>query len=340
VGRIFLAAVSLALGCGGQKSQTIDPTASGVTWLLWAADGSEVFYLSEHQLPTGSMHVAPMSQWSVSAAKTDGSGTRIIDSGKPQYAMLFMPPDGSSVYYLAGDTSNWALFEALQPRQVATFAAGENLEGFAASPDDRHVAYFSNGALRQLDTTDGSSVELVPAPPPPAIVPETIVYSPTGDRIFYLASDTVSPAAGGTVDVATKAIDPDSGQAGQAGFASWSAAGLHVVWMPGDPKADVTIEDIASRQLTTLWRPPHAGGFRTWSPDGTDVALSDVFCAGGDFGFGCPNTATHLYVVSIDSGAATLLEGVENPVGPVAFSPDGRRLAFLNGKQLSVIDVR
>jgi hypothetical protein len=332
----------LSHGCGnGNQGRTIDSKAGTVLDLLWSADGSEVFYLSQHGIPPGP-HGAPTSEVSVRAARTDGSGTRIVDSGKPGYGKLFQPPDGSSVYYLAGDPSNWALFDAVNSHQVASFAAGEVVLGFAASPDDRHIAYFSNGALRQLDVTDGSSVELVPAPPSPGLSPSTIVYSPAGDRIFSIVFDGSGAASGVTLDLTTKALAPDAGQAQRVGFPSWSAAeGLRVVWMASnDRTADVMMEDVASRQLTTLWRPPHAGGFGGWSPDGTAVGFWDVACAGGDFGFGCPNTTAQFYVVSIDSGAATRVDALANADGPVAFSNDARRLAYGDNEQLHVVDLR
>ena len=84
---------SMISGCDdGFRGLQIAPTSElGVGQLLWAADGSEVYYTARLA--------------ALKAAKSDGSGTRVLDDTKTGYDALFMPPDGSSLYYAASETA-------------------------------------------------------------------------------------------------------------------------------------------------------------------------------------------------------------------------------------------
>ena len=99
----------------------------------------------------------------------------------------------------------------------------------------------------------------------------------TGGRSDLCAFDPTNVVTGGTLDLTTKLLDPES-QAERAGYLELERR-LHVVWMPSDRSGGLTIEDVASHQLTTLWRPPHSDeGSVNWSPTAPS-SRSRMWCA-------------------------------------------------------------
>jgi WD40 repeat protein len=332
---VFGASV-MTLSCSAGSSGTaITPTSEHVPLLLWAVDGSEVYYLSE---PT-----------SLKAAKSDGSGVRVLDDTKAEYDSLFMSPDGSSLYYSAAETlgptksqqsdPHRAVYEAFHPHRIDGLLPDVSVGGILASPDDRHIAHLSDGGLQYFDLADGSSVELAPDLVAPQLA-TTLAFSPSGEKIFFLASDGTAAFTGGTVDLASKVVEPKSGPTGAQPFANWSDSGLRVLWSGRSGEA-FQIEDVGSEQLAQLWLAPHGEGqFAAWSPDGTKVAVWDSWCVNWDWTGGCSGLQNDLYAVTIGSGAATrLVHDAGGGPGPVAFSPDGKRLAYSPGGGIYLVDV-
>jgi hypothetical protein len=129
--------------------------------------------------------------------------------------------------------------------------------------------------------------------------------------------------------------------------ANWSDGGLQVLWIDGSN--DFQIEDVASEQYDPFWQPPQSPGpvgpwsnFGAWSGDGAKIAMWDKWCSDSSVIQGsvvCFTTELDLYVVTVASGVATRVMSDASEVGPVAFSPDGKRLAYSPGAGLYVLDV-
>ena len=336
---------SVISGCTDEhRAKQIVPSSEFATTVLWAADGSEVYYISTSGVPA------------LKAAKSDGSGARVLDDTKASYDQLFMPSDGSLLYYTGAETAaqnaapQLAVYEAFQRRKIDGLLPDWPGGGIAASPDDRHIAHLSSSGLQYFDLTDGTSVELASDMAPAASLESTtrtLAFSPAGDQIFFLAAADDGTFTGGIVDPTSHAIVSKSGPTGAGPLANWSAGGLQVLWIDGT--ADFQIEDVASEQFAPFWKPtqkPNPVGpwsyFGAWSRDGAKIAVWDKWCTSSTMVGGsgvCLDTELDLYVVTIASGVAQRVTGGASEVGPVAFSPDGKRLAYSPGAGLYVLDV-
>lgn len=343
-----LTAVLLAstiLSCSDDHfGKQIVPSSEFVITVLWAADGSEVYYVLASGVPA------------LKAAKSDGSGTRVLDDTKAEYDALFMPSDGSSLYYTCAETAaqrtapQRAVYEAFQGRQIDGLLPDWPSGGIAASPDDRHIAHLSNSGLQYFALTGATSVELASDMAPAASVestPRTLAFSPRGDEVFFLAAADDGTFTGGIVDPASKAIISKSGLTGAQPLANWSHGGLQVLWIDGS--GAFQIEDVVSEQYAPLWQPPQgtnpippSSSFGAWSRDGTKIAVWNRWCNNSTVIMGsavCLGTELDLYVATIASGVAQRVMDGASEVGPVAFSPDGKRLAYSPGAGLYVLDV-
>jgi hypothetical protein len=351
---IGVLAASVISGCNDEslgKQIAPSPGFGFLTALLWAADSSEVYYLYEGVV-------------GLEAAKSDGSGTRVLDDTKAAYYELFMPPDGSSLYYTATETAaqnadpQRPVYEAFQGRQIDGLLPDWPMGGIAASPDDRHIAHLSNSGLQYFDLTDASSVQLASDMAPAATMApftnvestaRTLAFSPAGDEIFFLAADDSGAFTGGIVDPASQAIVSKSGLTGAQPVANWSDGGLQVLWI--DAMGAFQIEDVASEQFTPFWPPPQSPGFvgssfGGLSRDGAKIAVWDSSCTNESAATGasaalCFGLHHDLDVVTIATGVGTrVLHDASPGQGPVAFSPDGKRVAYSAGAAgLYVLDV-
>jgi Tol biopolymer transport system component len=340
--------VVLALAAGCQSSSVeperlgtaIGPGGEGVTVARWSADGSEVYYLSSSS--TGAM--------ALKAVKTDGSGTSVLDDTKAEYWSLFMPPDGSALYYTATETQPDKsglvvrhLYEAFQPKRLDAVTLDQKADVLAAAPDDHHVAVWSAGVVHEIDLADGSSTDLTSGMP---LLRETagndweLTYSPAGDRLFFLETSGPPDFTGAIIDRSTKAVDSHALALGNFPSPNWSAAGLRVVSATVSTQPGLQLEDVATGAVTPLaWHSPHAGASSAiWSRDGARIITLDSWCTSGDT-FNCSAGEDALYVVDVASGAGSLVARSTSGIGVAELSPDGHRIVYTAGTQLYVDDV-
>src|SRR5215467_6899995 len=120
--------LALALGAGcdqkrpsefaDQLGQNITPgNAQPIHHLVWSADGSEVFFISGN---------VSLAQTSIQAARTDGSGVRVVDTAHTFIGALWGPPDGSALYFddMSRNGPTGQIFEVFQAQKVADVNTG------------------------------------------------------------------------------------------------------------------------------------------------------------------------------------------------------------------------
>jgi hypothetical protein len=315
----------------GTPVTSVDETPGA---FVWATDGTEIFYAAT--MSSGAQ--------ALKAAKSDGTGARIVDGTKAGYGMVIAPPDGSSLYFTAADDTagaqGRAVYEVLRPRRIDGLMLDMKSDVVAASPDDRHLGYWSTGTFRYFDTVDSSSIDLADGTPflEPGATEGAFTFSPTGDAVLLLASDAVTIADPATKTVEMKALPP-----GIRLLPTWDANGPRILSNGGFAATPpYEIDNLTSGTTTVLpWHPPQSTdtAAAAWSRRGDKVAIWDESCIAGDGLFNCKTSLSELYVVDVATGAATRIARTTAGEGAVAFSPDGLRLAYETNRRLYVTDL-
>jgi WD40 repeat protein len=173
------------------------------------------------------------------------------------------------------------------------------------SPDDKEIAYLDNGALRILDL-DSKQSRALDTGPGMVLSPS---WSPEGKAIaFYAAVFGKEPS------VSLRAIDPASGQVRTLASDIWP--------LPTDPgghnhpdqSPEEALKEVQGDALAWLM----LVGTISWSPDSAHLACSAASAVGGS-----------LLVADTATAVATPIVRDEKALGMAAWSPDGKRLAYL-----------
>jgi Tol biopolymer transport system component len=339
---IFAAGVFLA-ACASDAEQLGTPvTPAGDVRadceLTWSADASEIYYLA-------SSLTGPTS---LRAAKTDGSAVRTVDASKAEYWTLVMPHDRSSLYYTALESgrSTRALYEAFHPREITGLVPDNKADVIEPAPDDRHLAFWSSGALQYFDTSDASSILLAEGTPNvggTAGNHDVLTFSPAGDKLFFLVIDNNRRYSADVVDLASAKVEPITLAGGLWPAVSWGEGGIRILWASSSlGTARYQVENVPTGEVETIWEAPR-GDMSTrnaWSPDGDHVAIWAGKCV--EFGSSidsCGKYVADLFVIDAKTHSASTVAHTIGGVGTMAFAPDGHRLAYVTHQRIYVSDV-
>ena len=194
------------------------------------------------------------------------------------------------------------------------------VNAFVWSPDGRRIAYSTASGLHVIDA-DGSSAR----PLGVKSFDGQVTWSPDGRRIAftYVGSQGISvhtkALAGGKAKVLTTAVPAPV-------LPSWSPRGTAIAFMSANSNHNhiYTVRPDGSkvRRLTN----GREESFPLWSPDGSLLMYQPYICRGGTCGYG-------IAVMRPDGSRQRVLAHVASSPGAgglhAAWSPDGRRIAFL-----------
>lgn len=307
--------------CSGQRSVLEDrgpllagdAAVSGGATFAWLPAGEEIAYLSD------------ASQ--IVAVRIADGARRQLDPGRPYFVTdVVRSRDGSALYFIAQDLSNgvarYTLREALAHQELPL---GEILPGNpAVSPDGRRVLYWTAAGASVRDASGA-----IFAASPCSASPVLPLFSPAGDQLLC-GHD--APFLVNLPDGSTQTLP-------QSHPISWRA----VLWDDAGPRAvaltpevgreRVDLVDVAGGEVHSLYETDGLLDLANAaiSQDGHHVAFWETECLRADSILSCQagQTEARLKVVDVSSRrAATIASGAAWP-GPIAFSDDGTRVAYL-----------
>ncbi|MBI4539343.1 MAG: PD40 domain-containing protein [Gemmatimonadetes bacterium] len=224
-------------------------------------------------------------------------------------------------------------FDSAEPRPVRGIVRP------AVSPAGDRIAFTALGDLWLLDTRSGGEPRRLTRDP---YVDGDPAWSPDGRRLAY-ASDRA-----GSLDIWVR--DVASGQdlrltelAGSEVAPAWSPDGSRIAFLAVQGLgSDVVVVDVASRELRTVRRGLFGPGRPTWSADGATLAVAVLRPYSARYREG----RNEVLLVSLRDGAERTMTpylahssvGTRGADGP-AWSPDGRRMAFVADGALWVVPV-
>jgi hypothetical protein len=293
-----------------------DVASVGTTTFAWLKGGAEIAYVS-----AGSQLVA---------VRVDDGTRRQLDPARASYqTRLARSRDGSALFFVAEDISGplprYTLREALSGKEAPV---GEVTNGtLAVSADAHRVLYSGANGLSVLDAS--GTIFAVPAPcPGRALVP---LFSPSGDQILCVGEHAgfVNVADGSTQTFSD--VDPTLWRA-----LHWDAVGPKAVGFAlGTNRELVQLVDVTPGEAHDLYEPGDTTllelGYAAISNDGRRVAFWESECLHAASLLSCEagKLEFRLKVVDVSSRrAATVASGADGP-GPILFSDDGTRIAYL-----------
>ncbi|MDQ6693594.1 MAG: hypothetical protein M3014_04130 [Chloroflexota bacterium] len=219
--------VRITVGPNNKATETVPLTGDQVDSVLpaWSPDGTLISYQSKEK----------SADYQVFVMNADGSNKHRVTAGKGYRGQAQWSPDGKTLVYVGGDTSDPAtakelyLLPAAGGAEKAITNMGKNLSHPTWSPDGKSIL-FMQGIGQQdqailLVGTDGSAPKTIVESGPNS----SPQFSPQGDKIvFYAVPNTgsdvfVVPVTGGQpIDLTTLSAEDY--------IPTWSPDGKKIVW--------------------------------------------------------------------------------------------------------------
>jgi hypothetical protein len=302
--------------------------------LAWTADGSEIVYVA----------LDPASGDASLQAALIASGARHrIDTAQPLWTTsLARGADGSALYYVivTGGTAGapvYGIREAISGNDIASDVPPSNGDDLVLSPDGHRLLYSARADHLLLDLEQGTSTA-TGCVWHPALEPMP-VFSPAGDRL--LCERFVAPNTSGLATIGLTDGTPHDLTAPPLTWRAthWDAAGIHMAgwdWRG----SGFSIVDPVTGESSVVYRSAgitNIGMTAAFSPDGEEVGFWLEECLASDGGLlSCSRAEEQLVVVDLVTGLARTIASGSPPAGAIAFSDDGRHIAYQFGSELHV----
>ncbi len=160
---------------------------------------------------------------------------------------------------------------------------------------------------------------------------EAAEWSPDGTRLAY-AIYAYEPTAV-SVSRGVYVLDVASGHVeglteGPADSLDWSPDGGRLAYSDGSA---IHVVDADGSNAATVWAGAGQARDPTWSPSGTEIAMSVLIDSGGPGGSAKPSDGT-IHVIGVDgTNDRVIATGSEGPAAAPAWSPDGSTIAYIEG---------
>ncbi len=311
---------------------------SGLDRLVWSADGQEVFYLSRQ---------SGGNAWKVTAVKVSDKSTRVIDGSKSSYWLHGLSQDGNYLFFAASPSNgNPALFRAPTNGQAVERIVGEiaivgSEPAVALSPNNVDIAYASlrGGAdsLFVFNTANGTKRFYAMGLP--------IAFSPDGSQLLignrfptYDSLYIVSLSNGSIQSLVSGLLSGNT----NLWAIRWDSHGIRALLSGG---AGTVIRIIITGATMPVSSENPSGGFVAWSADGNKFAYWATRCLKAGSVLTCAITEYNLNLIELNSNQTKRAAYGNNAdagsggLNPMAFSPDGKKIAFVFSDQLYLKDL-
>lgn len=350
----------VGLGCGGDATgpkQYLWPEDRGTALtpagdqvrrpLAWSMDGGEIFF----HCPDG-----------IKAVEISTGSIRVVDDRHSWYWGLTPSTDGERVYFAARDGDNPIGLYSVSTDGAQSELLESNLDylydspPLAVSPDDVHIAYRAHDySLFLHNVTDHATV-----------VVDTgiaLTFSSDGADLLYGCSNW--PGFGGAPPCATFTYNLDTQQSEHVFDADhhiemlrWDTDAIRVLLRDFDGLTvwDVT-HDVATELNISMQSDELLGYNYAWSFDGSMIAVWTGRCLERNSSLDCVKSESRLHAVDADGRGDSVVAVVHSSVGGaalasgypgycagyfcgyIAFSPDGRRVAYIRDERIYMQDL-
>ena len=326
---------------GGTPMQVAGDRYSNEYWSSEAPDGKTIAITARGRAfadwwRNGGSHIDESEIWLVSGAGAGAAGpphyTQVTTGGaRSEWPMW--SPDGSMLYFVSnrgGSENLWSRnANSGEPRQLTKFTSGRTLWP-SISADGKSIVFERDFGVWVYDIAAGSSrkvsIALRGAPAGNAIEHLTLTngfrelaLSPDGKKIAFTARGEVFAASARDGGDATRVTN----SAGAEGQVQWAPDSRRIVyWSDRDGATNLYLYDFTTRAETKLTNTRDGNVSPQWSPDGK---LISYVRASTELHVLDPVSKTDRKVATGYLDRAPFLSSRS-----VAWSPDGRWLAFLN----------
>jgi Tol biopolymer transport system component len=338
----FLCLAALSLSC--QTPNPTEPTPAedrgiflasgvdrGVSELVWSKSGDYIYYSN--------------SSYSIQSVRISDKSTRLLDERRS--TSLTLSSDGNYLYYLA--MSNWPECDLFRinlttqtPEPVVSHVQFQFDATYIVSPDNSHVAYLSSdSSLYVLDLATMVSRRMAVGTP--------LTFSPDGKEIVYReypiryspTYNILSWDSGVTRSISTGLGD---GDLCDIRLLRWDDKGIRILYNAVDYDA----RNLSTSTTVRIWivQSPESpeNMHYAWALDGKTIALWTWRCVKGLHLQSCDLAQNSLHVVDIDAQRERRIalgnsSGASLPTGGIAFSADGRRIAYVLGSEIYMKDL-
>jgi hypothetical protein len=293
----------------------------GAGQLWWSADGAALLYAAIS---------GDGASTSVAAVRVRDGVRRTVDPG-PLWngAPLARSADGTALYAVLATAAGSALRELLSGRDLLTPAPPTG-HALLLSPDARALLYSDATGRRLLDLAAGMSA--------PVPCGEPIAFSPDGAELLC----TAPPPDGGlvliTLALGQRTPLPLDWCPWKA--ARWDGDGPRLLGESTRPYglavgAPLTGEVRVLQGVGGISPVVSAYDAYAFSPDGKAAAFFVTECLAGGL-LSCSRSESRLVLVDLATGTERVIASGPSPTGAIAFSDDGKQIAYQYGSALHV----